>query len=244
RHRARRHGSVDQVGGEGDHYAVAGAYPRAAGEICGEHRTRERNVGNGLPQRVGDDRRFDPAGQRIAGVLALAQLQPAGASPRLGEALAPLAVIEIGHGTGSELASQAAGGAPQLGLFGRVAGIHGARIELATDESHLAKGRFRVLSFTALPRPVKSPMPREYAYHRLTVADVIDETADTRSFVLDIPPAVEARFAYVVGQYCTFRATVDGEPVVRCYSMSSSPETGDPFTVTVKRVPGGKMSNW
>jgi ferredoxin-NADP reductase len=86
-------------------------------------------------------------------------------------------------------------------------------------------------------------MPREYAYHRLTVADVIDETADTRSFVLDVPPALEARFAYVVGQYCTFRATIGGE-IVRCYSMSSSPQTGDPFTVTVKRVRGGKMSNW
>jgi 3-ketosteroid 9alpha-monooxygenase subunit B len=87
-------------------------------------------------------------------------------------------------------------------------------------------------------------MRREYGYHPLTVADVIDETADTRSFVLDIPPALEARFAYVVGQYCTFRATVGGEYVVRCYSMSSSPQTGDPFTVTVKRVPGGTMSNW
>jgi 3-ketosteroid 9alpha-monooxygenase subunit B len=87
-------------------------------------------------------------------------------------------------------------------------------------------------------------MPREYGYHPLTVADVIDETADTRSFVLDIPPALEARFAYVVGQYCTFRATIEGEHIVRCYSMSSSPETGDPFTITVKRVPGGKMSNW
>jgi 3-ketosteroid 9alpha-monooxygenase subunit B len=87
-------------------------------------------------------------------------------------------------------------------------------------------------------------MPREHAYHRLTVADVIDETADTRSFVLDIPPALEARFAYVVGQYCTFRATIGGEQIVRCYSMSSSPQTGDPFTVTVKRLRGGKMSNW
>jgi ferredoxin-NADP reductase len=87
-------------------------------------------------------------------------------------------------------------------------------------------------------------MPREYGYHRLTVADVIDETPDTRSFVLDIPPALEARFAYVAGQYCTFRATIGGEHIVRCYSMSSSPETGDPLTVTVKRVPGGKMSNW
>ena len=86
-------------------------------------------------------------------------------------------------------------------------------------------------------------MPREHEYHPLTVADVIDETADTRSFVIDIPPALAERFAYAAGQFCTFRATIGGEPVVRCYSMSSSPDMGDPLTVTVKRVPGGKMSN-
>jgi len=87
-------------------------------------------------------------------------------------------------------------------------------------------------------------MPREHDYHPLTVADVVDETADARSFVLAIPPALADRFAYAAGQFCTFRATIGGEPIVRCYSMSSSPETGDPFTVTVKRVPGGTMSNW
>jgi ferredoxin-NADP reductase len=87
-------------------------------------------------------------------------------------------------------------------------------------------------------------MMREHGYHLLTVAAVIDETADTRSFVLGIPAALEERFAYAGGQFCTFRATIGGDPVIRCYSMSSSPETGDPFTVTVKRVPGGRMSNW
>src|SRR5262245_57191288 len=87
-------------------------------------------------------------------------------------------------------------------------------------------------------------MLREYHYHPLTVADVIDETADTRSFVLEIPPALPARFAYAAGQYCTFRATIGAEPIIRCYSMSSSPETADPFTIAVKRVSGGKMSNW
>jgi ferredoxin-NADP reductase len=87
-------------------------------------------------------------------------------------------------------------------------------------------------------------MPREHQYHPLTVADVIDETADTRSFVLEIPAALKWTFAYAAGQFCTFRATIGGESIVRCYSMSSSPDTGDPFTVTVKRVPGGKMSNW
>ena len=87
-------------------------------------------------------------------------------------------------------------------------------------------------------------MQREHDYHSLTVADVVDETADTRSFVLHIPPALAARFTYTAGQFCTFRATIGGEPIARCYSMSSAPDTGDPFTVTVKRVPGGKMSNW
>jgi 3-ketosteroid 9alpha-monooxygenase subunit B len=84
----------------------------------------------------------------------------------------------------------------------------------------------------------------QHEYHRLAVADVVDETADTRSFVLEIPPELEQTFAYTAGQFCTFRATIDGESVVRCYSMSSSPDTGDRFTTTVKRVPDGRMSNW
>jgi 3-ketosteroid 9alpha-monooxygenase subunit B len=85
---------------------------------------------------------------------------------------------------------------------------------------------------------------QEHEYHSLTVAEVVDETPDTRSFVLDIPPALDDAFAYTAGQFCTFRVTIDGEAVVRSYSMSSSPDTGDPFTTTVRRVPGGRMSNW
>jgi 3-ketosteroid 9alpha-monooxygenase subunit B len=87
-------------------------------------------------------------------------------------------------------------------------------------------------------------MLRDHEYHSLAVAEVIDETADARSFVLDVPPALGQTFAYAAGQFCTFRARIGGESVARCYSMSSSPDTGDRFTVTVKRVPGGKMSNW
>jgi ferredoxin-NADP reductase len=87
-------------------------------------------------------------------------------------------------------------------------------------------------------------MHADHEYHPLAVVDVLDETADTRSFVLAVPSALAATFGYTAGQFCTFRATIDGEPVVRCYSMSSSPEVGDPLTTTVKRVPEGRMSNW
>jgi ferredoxin-NADP reductase len=87
-------------------------------------------------------------------------------------------------------------------------------------------------------------MHGDHEYHALTIADVIDETADTRSFVLDIPDELAATFAYQAGQFCTFRATIDGHEVVRCYSMSSSPDTGEAFKTAVKRVPTGVMSNW
>jgi len=87
-------------------------------------------------------------------------------------------------------------------------------------------------------------MSSDHEYHSLAVVDVVDETADTRSFVLEVPPALEEAFTYTAGQFCTFRAKIGRESVVRCYSMSSSPETGDRLTITAKRVPGGKMSNW
>jgi 3-ketosteroid 9alpha-monooxygenase subunit B len=84
----------------------------------------------------------------------------------------------------------------------------------------------------------------DHEYHPLAVVDVVDETADTRSFVLEIPAALSHLFTYVAGQFCTFRATIEGDCVVRSYSMSSSPDTDDRFITTVKRVPGGRMSNW
>ncbi|MFM8303232.1 MAG: 2Fe-2S iron-sulfur cluster-binding protein [Actinomycetota bacterium] len=84
----------------------------------------------------------------------------------------------------------------------------------------------------------------DHEYHALRVAAVADETADARSFVLEVPAGLADTFAYAAGQFCTFRASVDGAEVVRCYSMSSSPDVGEAFTTTVKRVSGGVMSNW
>ena len=42
---------------------------------------------------------------------------------------------------------------------------------------------------------------------------------------------------------CTFRVHVDDEAHHRCYSMSSAPEVDGELQVTVKRVPGGIVSN-
>lgn len=85
---------------------------------------------------------------------------------------------------------------------------------------------------------------REHGYHPLRVSRIIQETPDTRSFVLDVPPDVRDLFAYRPGQFCTFRVRIDGTELLRSYSMSSAPETDEHLTVTVKRVPDGVVSNW
>lgn len=82
------------------------------------------------------------------------------------------------------------------------------------------------------------------SYHELRVARVIDETHDTRSFVLEVPPELRERFAYRAGQYLTFEVPLGAERIVRCYSLASSPDVGDAPKVTVKRVAGGRGSNW
>jgi 3-ketosteroid 9alpha-monooxygenase subunit B len=78
-------------------------------------------------------------------------------------------------------------------------------------------------------------------FARATVSRIVKETADAVTFVLE---PNEQQFSYLAGQYCTFRVRVDGEDLYRSYSMSSAPETDTEIMTTVKRVPGGKVSNW
>jgi len=93
------------------------------------------------------------------------------------------------------------------------------------------------------PAPADRPLSGR-GFHRIRVARVVRETEDARSYVLEVPEELRAGFAYRAGQFCTFRVHVDGATHHRCYSMSSAPEVDPELTVTVKRVPGGAVSNW
>jgi 3-ketosteroid 9alpha-monooxygenase subunit B len=84
-------------------------------------------------------------------------------------------------------------------------------------------------------------MADRHVFQRATVTRIIKETADSRTYVL---APEEQPFSYRAGQFCTFRVTVDGEELYRSYSMSSAPETDTELMTTVKRVNGGKVSNW
>lgn len=85
----------------------------------------------------------------------------------------------------------------------------------------------------------------------LEVADVVAETAEARSLVFRVPdgpddPQIPAeRLRYSPGQFLTLRIPSERTgSVARCYSLCSSPFTGDPMTVTVKRTADGYASNW
>lgn len=67
------------------------------------------------------------------------------------------------------------------------------------------------------------------------VAEVVRESADAVSLVLD------CQLPYRPGQFLTLR--IPGG-AARCYSLASSPHTGEPMKVTVKRVAGGLGSGW
>jgi 3-ketosteroid 9alpha-monooxygenase subunit B len=79
-------------------------------------------------------------------------------------------------------------------------------------------------------------------YFQVRVAEVIQETGDACSLVLDVPPGV---FGYQPGQFVTVRVPSDRcGSVARCYSLSSSPVLGERPAITVKRTAGGYASNW
>ncbi|HJR89257.1 MAG TPA: ferredoxin--NADP reductase [Aeromicrobium sp.] len=81
--------------------------------------------------------------------------------------------------------------------------------------------------------------------HTLTVVNVVEETAEACSFSFEVPEEAAEAFAYRPGQFLTIAVPSDQTGVAaRCYSLSSSPESGDPPTITVKRTADGYASNW
>ena len=82
------------------------------------------------------------------------------------------------------------------------------------------------------------------SYNKLRIAKIVEETPDARSFVLEIPADLAEKYRYRAGQFLTFRVPHPEGAFNRCYSLSSAPETDGEHKVTVKRVAGGRISNW
>jgi ferredoxin-NADP reductase len=75
----------------------------------------------------------------------------------------------------------------------------------------------------------------------LGVVEKIAEGADAVTLVFE-DPAHHAQ-GFEAGQYLTLELPIDGDRVRRAYSLSTAPCDAQ-WSVTVKRVPGGLVSNW
>ncbi len=76
---------------------------------------------------------------------------------------------------------------------------------------------------------------------RARITDIVEETPDAKTFAL-WPSRRWPSFA--AGQYVTIDVEIDGVRRRRCYSISSAPSGGRSFTITVKRISHGCVSNW
>ena len=86
---------------------------------------------------------------------------------------------------------------------------------------------------------------RKRGWMNLEVKEVLKETHDTKTFLFKDAESQDVPFDYRAGQYLTFRFDdLSEKPIVRSYTMSSSPCQQDYIAVTVKAVPKGLVSNW
>ncbi|MFG3258462.1 FAD-binding oxidoreductase [Streptomyces sp. NPDC048172] len=67
-------------------------------------------------------------------------------------------------------------------------------------------------------------------------------THDMKTFVFE--RAVPRPFRHDPGQHLAFTFDIDGEEVERRYTLASPPTRPRTAAITVKRVPGGRVSNW
>lgn len=80
-------------------------------------------------------------------------------------------------------------------------------------------------------------------YKQLLIKNIIVETADTKTFILE-PKSADDVFDYRSGQFLTLVFPgIDGEQR-RSFSISSAPLLNEPLSITVKRIDNGAYSRW
>lgn len=76
----------------------------------------------------------------------------------------------------------------------------------------------------------------------LICRQVQEITHDVKTFLFE--PSQPAVFAHQPGQFVTLQLQIEGQPVSRCYTISTPPTRPHLLGITVKRQPGGLVSNW
>lgn len=77
----------------------------------------------------------------------------------------------------------------------------------------------------------------------LRISEIRAESNDAISILFNLPDDLKEEFSYRPGQHLTLRANVEGKDLRRNYSLCSAPHESA-WRVAVKRLPGGRFSNW
>jgi ring-1,2-phenylacetyl-CoA epoxidase subunit PaaE len=80
-------------------------------------------------------------------------------------------------------------------------------------------------------------------FHKLKIAEVRRETADSVSIRFEIPPVLKDVFTFKAGQHLTLRTDMNGEDLRRNYSVCVAPHDNE-IRIAVKQMPGGRFSSW
>ncbi len=80
-------------------------------------------------------------------------------------------------------------------------------------------------------------------FHSLRVSNLKRPTEEAVAVSFEVPAALKQEFRYLQGQHLTLRKEIEGEDVRRSYSICSCP-LDDELTVAIKRVEGGRFSNF
>jgi 3-ketosteroid 9alpha-monooxygenase subunit B len=88
-------------------------------------------------------------------------------------------------------------------------------------------------------------MGRDHTPLTVRVVEVVRETPDAHSLVLEAVDAPQDVLGHRPGQFLTVRVPSDRDGgAARCYSLCSSPHRGEKPRIAVKRTAGGYGSNW
>jgi ring-1,2-phenylacetyl-CoA epoxidase subunit PaaE len=80
-------------------------------------------------------------------------------------------------------------------------------------------------------------------FHKLTIADIRQETPECISIAFDVPDELRKAYGFKQGQNITLKSTLAGEELRRSYSICSSPHDQE-LRVAIKAVDAGKFSSW
>lgn len=86
----------------------------------------------------------------------------------------------------------------------------------------------------------KKEVSTDERYQTLRIREVVHVAKEAVNVVFEKP---EAQFEYKPGQFITIIKEVEGKKIRRAYSLCTTPYEDQYPAVTVKRVPGGLMSN-